>query len=87
VRHFQPETARTGIMSIIDIVKGKARFTQLKDGELWYQTEVGDFEFPVPLADTVGAVFRAEDKAIFFMRWIRKHMSMLEKARADASAA
>lgn len=74
-------------MSITEIVKGKARFTALKDGELWYQTEIGAFEFPVPLADTVGAVFKAEDKAIFFMRWIRKHMTMLEKARADAASA
>ncbi len=47
------------------------RFTRYFDGNLYYRTETG-FEFPVPLEDTRGATFMAEDKAILFMRFIRK---------------
>jgi hypothetical protein len=64
----------------------KVRFTQYKNGELWYVTECG-FTFPVPIADTTNAAFLAEDKALLFMRYIRKHQDMLEKARAIAQSA
>ncbi len=40
------------------------------------------FEFPVPASDITGnTVFLAEDKAMLFMRYIRKHLTMLEEAR------
>jgi hypothetical protein len=61
------------MLTIKDMIKGRAKFSHFKDGELWYKTEIGDFEFPIPISDTSGATFLAEDKAIFFMRWIRKH--------------
>lgn len=57
------------------------KFMYFKDSELWYETEDG-FEFPVPINDTGGATFLAEDKAMLFMRYIRKHMAMLDEARA-----
>jgi len=60
------------------------RFSWYRTGELWYTTECG-FEFPVPVSDTGTAVFKAEDKAILFMRYIRKHVDMLERERAAAS--
>lgn len=41
------------------------------------------FEFAIPLEDTAGAEFKAEDKGMFFMRWIRKHMQMLEQAKVE----
>ena len=67
-------------MSIKDLVRGKsAKFTHYQDGNLWYTTE-GGFDFPIPIEDTKGGVFKAEDKAIFFMRWIRKHKERVEKA-------
>jgi len=59
----------------------KVRFTHYKNGELWYATECG-FAFPVPIADTGDGSFLAEDKALLFMRYIRKHHVMLEQARA-----
>lgn len=71
--------------SIKDMVKDgkKARITHYKLGELWYETECG-FKFPVPvhLTEEVGeATFKAEDKAIMLMRYIRKHVALLEEAR------
>lgn len=69
--------------SIKDMVTGEKQvtFTRYRDGELWYVTD-GDFEFPVPVADIGNATFLARDKALMFMRYIRKHMQMLELARS-----
>jgi len=60
-----------------DMVKGnkKVRFTFYRDRQLFYQTECG-FEFPVPIDDIGNATFLAEDKAILFMRYIRKHLTL-----------
>jgi hypothetical protein len=49
-------------------------------GELWYTTETG-FEFPVPIGDCGDGTFLSEDKAILFMRYIRKHIAYLEDAK------
>lgn len=35
------------------------------------------FVFEVPVTDTNDAVFKDEDKGIFFMRWIRKALDQL----------
>ena len=59
----------------------KVRFRFYRDSELWYSTECG-FEFPVPVGDTGTGTFLAEDRAILFMRWIRKHMAAIERGRA-----
>ncbi len=68
-------------MSIKDMVKNKkVKFKFYKEGELWYVTECG-FEFPVPISDAGTAAFNAEDKAMLFMRWIRKHLEFIEDAR------
>jgi hypothetical protein len=64
----------------------KVRFTYYKSGELWYVTESGS-AFPVPIADTGDGAFLAEDKALLFMRYIRKHKEMLDHARAEAQSA
>jgi hypothetical protein len=70
------------MQSIKDMITGdkKVTFTRYKEGELWYVTDDG-FEFPVPVVDTGTATFLAHDKALLFMRYIRKHMQMLEQAR------
>jgi len=60
------------------MVKDKVvRFLYYRDKELWYETEDG-FQFPVPINDTGTGTFKAEDKAILFMRWIRKRMEEVE---------
>ena len=57
----------------------KVRFRFYRDGQFWYGTECG-FEFPVPIEEAGTATFLAEDKAILFMRYIRKHMVFLKKS-------
>lgn len=54
----------------------KVRFIQYREGEFIYSTECG-FEFPVPLADVGKATLLAEDKALLFLRYIRKHVEMI----------
>lgn len=60
-----------------DLVRGTVRFTRYFDGQLWYKTESG-FEFPVPVSEIGNATFLAEDRAMLFMRYIRKHAEMIE---------
>lgn len=43
---------------------------------LYYETEKG-LIFEVPISDTGDAVFKPEDKAIMFMRWIRKEIQRI----------
>lgn len=68
-------------MNIKDMVKDnkKVRFVQYKHNQLWYETECG-FRFPVPTEDTGDGTFLAEDKAILFMRYIRK---AIEEAKQE----
>ena len=75
-------------MNLKDMVKNgqKVKISSYSSGNLWYVTDSG-FEFPVPVHDRkeVGnATFLAEDKAIYFMRYIRKHIQFLEDAREAA---
>jgi hypothetical protein len=67
----------------------KVRFLYYRKGELWYEfvalrevdsydgeSIMGDtaiFQFPVPISDCGDGQFNAEDKAIYFMRYIRKY--------------
>lgn len=56
------------------VANGKGvRFLCLMADALWYESEDG-FAFPVPLSETEGATFLAEDKALLFMRFIRKYL-------------
>lgn len=60
----------------------KVSFRFYRDGQLWYATECG-FEFPVPISEAGTATFLAEDKAILFMRYIRRQMDLLNKSVAQ----
>jgi len=71
------------MVKIKDMVKNKkVRFSFYRDKQLFYRTEDG-FEFPVPIDDVGNATFLAEDKAILFMRWIRKHLDTIDKTRTE----
>ncbi len=73
-------------MTLKELVKDKVvRFKYYRDGELWYETEDG-FDFPVPISDTGTGIFQAEDKAILFMRWIRKYMAERESWEKERAA-
>ena len=60
----------------------KVRFSFYRDGQLWYEAECG-FRFPVPIEDVGTATFLAEDRAILFMRYIRKQLAALDAARSS----
>jgi len=63
-----------------ELIKNKSvQFRFYRQGYLHYETEDG-FEFTVPLEETGDATFKSEDKAIFFMRWIRRQLELAEKA-------
>lgn len=69
--------------SIKEMVKDKkVNFLFYRTGELWYTTECG-FEFPVPISDTGDGVFLSSDRAILFMRYIRKHIDYIESAKHE----
>lgn len=66
----------------------KAFFSRYFDGCLWYKVValdggISSFEFPVPISDIGNATFHAEEKALLLMRYIRKHLDMLESAKKD----
>lgn len=67
-------------------VKGRVVFRYFVADQLVYACDDG-FCFPVPIEDTRNGdasppIFNASDKAIYFMRWIRKHMENLHFADA-----
>jgi hypothetical protein len=63
-------------MNITDIVKNNTVcFVQYRQGVAFYGVDVpasGCYLFPVPLDDIGDATLELEDKAIFFMRYIRR---------------
>ena len=69
-------------MNIKDMVKDnqKVTFQCYRKGELWYKTDSG-FEFPVPVDDAGDATMLASDKALLFMRYIRKHIEVCEQEK------
>ena len=68
-------------MNITELVKNKkAHFVHYREGHFIYETDDG-FQFPVPLTDIGTATLLAEDKALFFMRWIRRQLETIEQAK------
>lgn len=59
------------------VTNQKVHFQMYRKGELWYKTDSG-FVFPVPVSDTGDGDFLVSDKAMFFMRYIRKHLENLK---------
>ena len=61
------------MQSVKELVAGGklVHFQFYRKGELWYKTDDG-FEFAVPVADAGDGVFLASDRAMLFMRYIRK---------------
>lgn len=62
---------------LLELVKERtAKFVHYRDGNFIYV--VDGFHFPIPLSDIGTATLLAEDKALFFMRWIRAQLKTLE---------
>jgi hypothetical protein len=74
------------MLSLKEMVAGGklVHFEFYRKGELWYKTEDG-FEFPVPIEDTGDGVFLKSDKAMMFMRYIRKQIANIEAGKAERS--
>jgi len=72
----------TQVRTIKEMVQNNqmVTFRFYRDGRLWYATECG-FEFPVPIDEAGTATFLAQDRAILFMRYIRKYLEFLKKSR------
>lgn len=65
-------------MNIKDLVKDtRVKFMYYRHKELWYEIIGKNFLFPVPIDDTGDGTFLAEDKAILYMRYIRKMVEEL----------
>ena len=65
------------------VAKGKkVKFVKYRKGELFYETDCG-FQFPVPINDTGDGEFLAEDKAMLFMRYIRKQLKAIDKEKSS----
>ncbi len=59
-------------------------FEYFRDEEFWYRTDKG-LLFPLPLKDALAgrATFLAHDKAIYYMRWIRRYLAACKQEAAD----
>jgi len=67
------------MIKIIDLVKNqKVHFHFARNGQLWYATDSG-FVFPVPFSDMGDGTFLPSDKAILFMRYIRKQLNRMSE--------
>lgn len=64
-------------MTLKEHVSGKVTFQFYRGGNLYYKNEQG-LVFPVPIEDVGEATFMNEDKALLFMRYIRKHLDTLK---------
>lgn len=65
-----------------DHIGGFVHFVCYGKGELWYRTDSG-LEFPVPIDDTGDGIFLNKDKAMLFMRYIRKHLANIEEGKKE----
>lgn len=67
-------------MNLKDLVKDNVvNFVRYREGNFIYSVEKDGkvLEFPVPLHDIGNATMLAQDKAILFMRYIRKHLETI----------
>lgn len=61
----------------------KVHFDFYRSGILYYKTEKG-LLFEVPIKEAGDACFLKEDKAILFMRYIRKQLEANEQGRIES---
>jgi len=62
----------------------KVYFQFYRKGELHYVTDDG-FSFVVPVSDAGDATFLASDRAMLFLRYIRKQLELNAAGRAEAN--
>ncbi len=74
-------------MNLKDMIKDdkKVHFKFFRGNTLFYETEDG-FLFEVPANDIGTGIMNRDDKAIVYMRWIRKQLDANEKAKQECLA-
>ena len=83
MKYVDPRTIK-----IVDLVRDskKVRFKYYRDKEFWYEHEDG-FVFPIALSEVDNPASRAtllaEDKAIYFMRWMKKYIEACKKEASE----
>ncbi len=62
-------------------------FEHFRDGEFWYRTDQG-LLFPISLKEALAgrATFLAHDKAIYYLRWIRRYVTACKQEAADTES-
>jgi hypothetical protein len=71
-------------VKLIDLVRNnkKIRFSYFRDKEFWFEHEDG-LLFPIPLNDVldpaISVTLYSEDKAIFFMKWIKRYLEEAQR--------
>ena len=68
-------------MKLIELIKDQqVHYQYYRENELWYETDNG-FKFPVPISkkEIGNATFLRDDKAILFMRYIRKYKNEIDE--------
>jgi len=75
------------MVNVKEHVEGKqvVRFEFYRTGVLYYRTERG-LIFEVPADDVGTGVLKAEDRAMLYMRWIRRQLEANEDGRKECSA-
>ena len=56
---------------LTDLAKGKVRLICVRRGALVYETEDSTIRFLVPFEEMGDGQFFPEDRAIYFMKWIK----------------
>lgn len=65
--------------TIKELISQDVVFCEYRKGNLWYTCLAQrGFYFPVPIDDVGDGVFKHQDKGIYFMRYIRKHLKAIE---------
>lgn len=72
-------------LNLKEMIRGRVKFDFYRDGNLYYKTENGVL-FPVPVSDAGTATFLAEDKAILFMRYMRKFIAEIQSLPATEAS-
>jgi len=67
------------VPDIKECIRGNVTFSYYRGGQLWYSCENG-FLFPVPVEDIGDATFLNVDRAMLFMRYVRKYINELMKS-------
>lgn len=66
------------MLKLVDHIKNQnVEFQFARESQLFYKTSETNLVFPVPIEDMGKGTFLRDDKAIYFMRYIRKYLQKM----------